>query len=81
MGRQKSLVYGFWDRFDRACAKKGITKVALAERVGCEHKSLYAGSGATPNPLILARICVQLNISADYLLGLTTEERPLTRCI
>ena len=81
MARCKSLVYGFWDRFDRVCAEKNISKTDLAIRVGCERKSLYAGSGSTPNPLYLARICVQLNVSADYLLGIKTEYEPLNRNI
>jgi hypothetical protein len=73
------LVYGFWDRFDRVCAEKGISKMALAKKVGCDRKVLYVGSGATPNPLYLAKICVQLNVSADYLLGIKTEYEPLNR--
>ena len=81
MARRKSLVYGFWDRFDKVCADKGYNKCELARRVGCDRKSLYSCSGATPNPLILARICVQLNVSADYLLGIKTKYEPLNRSI
>lgn len=73
MARHKSLIYGFWDRLDRVCYDRKISKQELAKRVGCDRKTLYRSTGATPNPMYLARICVQLNISADYLLGIKKE--------
>jgi transcriptional regulator with XRE-family HTH domain len=81
MARSKSYIVGFWDRFDRLCMERNISKSELARRVGCERKSLYSCSGATPQPLILAKICVQLNVSADYLLGIKTKYEPLNRSI
>lgn len=77
MARHKSLIYGFWDRLDQACYDSNISKLELSKRIGCDRKTLYEGSGATPNPMYLARICVQLNVSADYLLGISEEVRPV----
>lgn len=73
MARHKSLIYGFWDRFDEALTNKNISKNELARRVGCDRKTLYRSSGVTPNALYLVRICVQLDVSADYLLGIKKE--------
>lgn len=76
MSKRSSRIYGFWDRLDKEIKEKNITKSELSRRVGCSKKTLYRTSmeEATPNGLYLAKICVQLNVSADYLLGLKSDK-------
>ena len=51
-------------------AKKRNNKKELAKKIRRERKTVYAIFDGTsiPNALVLARLCKELNVSADYLL-------------
>ncbi len=74
MPGRRTLIEGFWDRFDEACYESGYTKNQLAREIGCGRKTLYRGDH-TPNPLFLARVAVKLNVTTDYLLGIERRDR------
>lgn len=76
--RRQSLIYGFWDRFYEACDDKGVSKKDVAEFIGVDRKTLYRSSNQL-NLLSIAKACVRLNVSADWLLGIVNEKRPLYR--
>lgn len=80
MSNRCSNIYGFWDRLEEALNDANIAKCELARRIGYDRKTLYR-RGATPSPMALAKICVQLNVSADWLLGITTQKRPLNKSV
>lgn len=58
------------ERLKEAINQSGLNCVEIGKRVGLERKSIYAyRDGDTyPNAMILAKLCVVLNVSADYLL-------------
>lgn len=76
MAKRSALIYGFWDRFEEALNDKEMSKCELARRIGYDRRTLYRHE-YIPNSLAIAKICVQLNVSADWLLGITTQKKPL----
>ena len=68
----------FRDRLTQAMAEKSISQSALARAVGVDRSTisqLLTGSGARlPNAQVVAECATALDVSADWLLGLT--ERP-----
>ncbi len=70
MAKRSTLIEGFWERFEDACNEAGYSKRQLAREIGCDRKTLSAGYGHTPNPLLLARMAVKLHVTTDYLLGI-----------
>lgn len=78
MSNRCSNIYGFWDRLDEAMAAKGMSKLKLARLIGYDRRTVYRRD-TTPSALAIAKICVQLNVSADWLLGLTTQKKPLNK--
>lgn len=59
-------IRGFWERINEEIWKQNKTKVGIAERCGFERKTLNGDCNMSlPN---LARLCKDLNVSADYLL-------------
>ena len=77
----------FYDRYAECCREKGIlpSSQATAEIIGCSRSNIsaLASSGITPKGDIVARAAQMLDVSADYLLGLTDTPRaveaPITR--
>ena len=70
MAKSRYLVYGFWERFDKACVDAGYTKLRLSREIGCDRKTLYPKSGYMMNPLFIARAALKLGVTTDYLLGI-----------
>ncbi len=70
MPQKKTMIYGFWERFDKACNKAGYSKAQLAREIGCDRRTLYEGDGSIPNSLYIARAALKLHVTADYLLGI-----------
>lgn len=59
-------VNGLWERINDEIWKQNKTKTRIAERCGFERKVLNGDSNISlPN---LAKLCEELNVSADYLL-------------
>lgn len=78
MANRCSNIYGFWDRLEEAMKAKGMSKLKLARLIGYDRRTVYRRE-TTPSALAIAKICVQLNVSADWLLGLTTQKKPLNK--
>lgn len=78
MANRCSNIYGFWDRLEEAMTEKGMSKLKLARLIGYDRRTVYRRE-TTPSALAIAKICVHLNVSADWLLGLTTIKRPLNK--
>jgi transcriptional regulator with XRE-family HTH domain len=69
----------FADRVDRLLDNKDLDELARAS--GLKNKSAfshYRVGKRTPNFDRLAALCRALDVSADYLLGLTEEMRPIS---
>jgi transcriptional regulator with XRE-family HTH domain len=66
----------FADKLKRARKDKGITQIQLARMIGKDRHSVgnWETDLSFPNAQKLKRICEILDISADYLLGLTNEK-------
>lgn len=71
----------FRDRLSRAMAEKSASQSGLARRIGVDRSTisqLLGGEGARlPNAQVVAECAAALNISADWLLGLTDRPEPL----
>lgn len=70
------MVYGFGDRLKGAIKKKNINYVQLSKRTGIDRKTImnYCNNQSSPTGCAyLMRLCRELNVSADYLLGLKEE--------
>ena len=69
-------IFGVSDRLTFAVKRSGMTVVELAEKTGllAQHIINMMHGNSTMHEFAMARICVVLNISADWLLGLTSVD-------
>lgn len=60
------------ERLQQALRFRNITQKELAERIGVNEVTMsrYVKGTRTPNANIIIRVCRELNVSADWLLGL-----------
>lgn len=69
------------DRLKTIRVRNGYTQETLAEEIGTDKKqvSRWEGGVFTPNTETLIKIAQVLNVSADYLLGLSDDPMPQLR--
>ena len=69
----------FGRRLKQALIEKNVQQKTLADALKISDKTMssYVHGNANPTLLGLAKIAKYLNISADFLLGLSNELRPL----
>ena len=81
MARKGGATMSFYDRYAKCCREKGIlpSSQAAAEKLGCSRSNIsnFASSGITPRGDIVANAAKMLDVSADYLLGLVDNPRPI----
>ena len=59
-------INGLWERINAEIQKQNRTKKDVAEQCGFDRKTLYGYHNLSlPN---LAKLCKELNVSADYIL-------------
>jgi len=65
----------FSDRLKQSIQDRGITQRMLATLIDTTEQSVsrWANGNRTPNADMLYRMCKALDVSADYLLGLSEE--------
>lgn len=63
----------FGQRLKKVLAERGMMQKELAEKIGVNEMAIsrYVHGGRIVSASILIDICKALNVSADYLLGLT----------
>lgn len=66
----------FTDRLKKSITERGLTQRMLATLIGTTEQSVsrWANGNRTPNADMLYRMCKALDVSADYLLGLSNEK-------
>ena len=78
MARCKNPPRGFPDRLAKAIYDSGISCVEICRRSGgrMERKSIYSWrfGDTTPNATQLMYLCTVVNVSADWLLGISDEK-------
>lgn len=71
----------FFERYALCCREKGIAPVgqAAADAIGCNKSTIsaFAKNGNTPKGDIIAGAARMLDVTADYLLGLSDSPFPL----
>ena len=71
----------FYERYSKCCKEKGIAPASqyAADQIGCTKAniSLLAKNHTTPKGDIVARAAKMLDVSADYLLGLSDTPVPI----
>lgn len=67
---KRTKLYGFSERLEEAFLASGMSKKEFAEKIGKERKAVYLYLDGTtpPDTFTLAKICVVLKVSADWLL-------------
>lgn len=74
MAKKKTMIEGFWDRFESCLAETKESKVAIGKRIGCNRKVLYDDfSGRAPLSIYVMRFCTEYGFSLDYLLGISKQ--------
>lgn len=65
----------FKTRLKQSITERGLTQRMLATLIGTTEQSVsrWANGNKTPNADMLYRMCKALDVSADYLLGLSDE--------
>ena len=66
----------FTTRLKKSINERGLTQRMLATLIGTTEQSVsrWANGNRTPNADMLYRMCKALDVSADYLLGLSNEK-------
>lgn len=66
----------FTTRLKKSINERGLTQRMLATLIGTTEQSVsrWAKGNRTPNADMLYRMCKALDVSADYLLGLSNEK-------
>ena len=63
------LIDGFWDRLDDEIRRQNKSKLQVARKCRFDRKILYRPKNNRYIRVVyFARLCVELNVSADYLL-------------
>ena len=67
---KRGRLFGFSERLQESFRASGMTVVDFAGKIGKERKVVYAyiNADAQPDTYPLARICIALDVSADWLL-------------
>ena len=74
--KKRTMIEGFWDRFDECVADAGVSKVQLAKQIGCERKTLYNNyTNRAISSLYIAMFCSAYGFSADYIFGISKNKR------
>lgn len=70
------MVYGMGEKIRAERNRMRLTQTQLATRIGVERTmvSLYESGGSTPPSDVLAKLAAALQVSADYLLGLSKQQ-------
>lgn len=70
VNRNIALIDGFWDRVDEEISKQGKSKLQVAKKCRFNRKVLYRPkqNNRYIRVVYFARLCAELNVSADYLL-------------
>ena len=68
-----NIEYSFADRLNYVMLVKNITNVQLADETYCATSTIagYRTGARVPNAIMIKEICRSLDVSADYLLGLS----------
>lgn len=68
--QRRKMLYGFSERLEEAFLASGMSKVEFARKIGRERKMTYEYLNGTtpPDTFTLAKICIALHVSADWLL-------------
>jgi transcriptional regulator with XRE-family HTH domain len=76
MAKSITIVQGLHEKLERAINKSPLNLSQICERAKISRHMLwqYRYDMITPSALVLARLAVVLNISTDYLLGISTKE-------
>ncbi|WP_214855618.1 helix-turn-helix transcriptional regulator [Exiguobacterium sp. s130] len=71
----KSSSITFTDRFEEEVKRSGMSKAAIAEKIGVSKSTIsrYADGTMGPNASSIAKLSLLFGCSSDYLLGLTSE--------
>lgn len=69
----------FPHRLREVISKKKITQKAVADSIGVGRATIgnYCDGSRTPDAITVGKLAKSLNVSADYLLGLSDEETPI----
>jgi hypothetical protein len=73
MMKHKGCIMGFWDRLDESIIRTGLSKAAIARRMGVDRKTLYRSSAENMGALYVAKFCAVTKTDANWLLGLKGE--------
>ena len=73
--KSRTMIEGFWDRFDECVEETGLNKSQIARQIGCGRKTLYTThDGRAVSSLYIARFCSRYGYSADYLFGISKNK-------
>lgn len=75
MCNRSIYIQGYDERVHRAIVESGMTKLEVARKMGCDHKTVLPARGVMMNSWNLARFCAVTGVSADWILGLRREMR------
>ena len=74
--QSKEVFFVFYDRLKEECKKQGLKMTPLIIECGGARANVTAWkNGTMPNSKIVIELAKTLNVSADYLLGITDNPK------
>ncbi len=75
MPKKKTMIEGFWDRFEECLIETGENRVAIAEKIGCNRKVLYNDyENRSVSISYIINFCMTYGYSSDYLFGISKQK-------
>ena len=68
MSKENFLMDDVWDRIEEEICRQNRSKLSISKQCGFDRKILYRNSHRSIHLPYFARLCIVLNVSADYLL-------------
>lgn len=70
MAQRKIYCFDLTNRLNQACEQSGLTNSQIGQRTGLTRGQVYSYRNGitTPNAFYLAKICLALGVSADWIL-------------
>ena len=70
MAQRKIYCFDLTNRLNQACEQSGLSNEQIGKRAGLSRKQIYAYRNGvnTPNAFYMAKICLVLGVSADWIL-------------
>ena len=75
MARSKTMIEGFWERFENCLDETNVPRKQIAKSIGCSKIVVYNNyDNAAPDSKHVMRFCTEYGVSLGYLMGISRDK-------